>query len=855
MRVSRYDELDRKVFESVWLSESAYPGTGSWPVDRNGGGDDYRIDGVPVQGANRPLGTVVFFGTRKPGCGAHNPLCIDPDPLGRVRRIENPDGSVADISYVGPHETVAIYQDADGNGVADAGTDPPVIYKYYRDGLGRTVMVDAPSGADAIYDYNVSGKLTGVRLVSQLPGDPFTKWLNNDALLARMRSATVPESGRAAAGGVTSYLAYDNAGNLLEWEDPLAAARGATFRQYFDVAGRRTALTRVKTSASRPLADDAGGFEIDSTNWKEGSGDSSFIPGETAWEIVPYSALPGVLPPSAGSGTSALRFGSAGGYDSAATGVQTIRRRVDGVGRDDVLSFELWRQVREGVSSLDRLEVAVALVNHGNDQDTSYRRIVLTLDSSHSSFPRWQRYSLRPMDLLANNIALNDYSHDIYVLFSFDKGSMTPSTNPLVGVVIDNVRLGRDAEEVIGEWAYDGNEPDADDNPLTNSITGPMLAETQLDAVEATDRKQGKLTAAIGYLDGQPVDVRRFVYRGRNGRLSGEEHDIDWTAAAGRDLASGWSRWVSRYVYAPHGGIERLVAPGIPGDTFERAVTNSYKREFLSVIETPGWGAVLELTSYGANGVATGLLFRNGTEETVTLDQIGRLQSMQVLRPAQSGLISAWNSGNFAFDGRGNITAIGAQTFIYDSADRLIDAKVLPQAQNPGQTVPEHLTYTHDEYGNVTSQDRVSGFLSQVPTGLEFSRTYDAKNHPEPASGTFTWSFDLNGNATRYPGKAGQDVSSIWTDLNQLAGFFEGSIDTVSAVPALRSIYGVDGLRVVTQALGRPGEEGWPRLTLRDPGGRPLAEFVQRPDRPQPSLDRDFIYGVGRLLAERQPST
>ena len=575
------------------------------------------------------------------------------------------------------------------------------------------------------------------------------------------------------------------------------------------------------------------------------------MPGETAWEIVPYSALPGVLPPSAGSGTSALHFGSAGGYDGAATGVQTIRRRVDNVGRDDVLSFEVWRQVREGVSSLDRLEVAVALVNHGNDQDTSYRRIVLKLGSSDSSFPRWQRYSLRPMDLLANDVAQDDYSHAIYVLFSFDKGSMTPSTIPLVGVVIDNVRLGRDAEEVIGEWAYDGNEPDADGNPLTHSITGPLLAETQLDAVEATDRKQGKLTAAIGYLDGQPVDVRRFVYRGLNGRLNGEEHDIDWTAAAGRDLASGWSRWVSRYVYAPHGGIERRVAPGIPGDTFERAVTNSYKREFLSVIETPGWGAVLELTSYGANGVATGLLFRNGTEETVTLDEIGRLQSMQVLRPVGSELISAWNSGTFAFDARGNITAIGAQTFGYDSADRLTEARILPQSQNPGQTVPEHLTYTHDEFGNVTSQARVSGFLPQAPAGLVFSRTYDAKNRPQGSG----FSFDLNGNATRYPGKAGQNVSSIWTDLNQLAGFFEGSIDTVSAVPALRSIYGVDGLRVVTQALGRPGEEGWPRLTLRDPGGRPLAEFVQRPDRPQPSLDRDFIYGVGRLLAERQPSS
>ena len=192
VRISRYDELDRKVFESVWLPESAYPGTGSWLVDRdNSGGPDYRIDGVPVQGANRPLGTVIFFGTRKPGCGAHNPLCIDPDPLGRVRRIENPDGSVADISYVGPHETVAIYQDADGNGAADAGTDPPVIYKSYRDGLGRTVMVDAPSGADAIYDYNVSGKLTRVRLVSQLPNDPFPAWLGNTLAPNRAARAVV----------------------------------------------------------------------------------------------------------------------------------------------------------------------------------------------------------------------------------------------------------------------------------------------------------------------------------------------------------------------------------------------------------------------------------------------------------------------------------------------------------------------------------------------------------------------------------------------------------------------------------------------------------------------------------------
>jgi len=50
---------------------------------------------------------------------------------------------------------------------------------------------------------------------------------------------------------------------------------------------------------------------------------------------------------------------------------------------------------------------------------------------------------------------------------------------------------------------------------------------------------------------------------------------------------------------------------------------------------------------------------------------------MEILRPVGSGLISVWNSGDFAFDARGNITAIGAQTFGCKTIVRLCQIRIL----------------------------------------------------------------------------------------------------------------------------------------------------------------------------------
>ena len=96
---------------------------------------------------------------------------------------------------------------------------------------------------------------------------------------------------------------------------------------------------------------------------------------------------------------------------------------------------------------------------------------------------------------------------------------------------------------------------------------------------------------------------------------------------------------------------------------------------------------------------------------------------VEALHPVTTSGPPTWSSGNYAYDGAGNITSIGTDSFIYDQLSRLTTANVQGHAES----------YVYDPFGNMTSRttDNVSWPLpidSPSPTNRFTSpaATYDA---------------------------------------------------------------------------------------------------------------------------------
>ena len=159
------------------------------------------------------------------------------DPLGRIHRLTNPDGSTVTTEFRGLLKSVTQSGIAGLTGPIDSQTD------YLTDPLGRLIEVDSPgNGADAKYQYDEFDRLTEVHLFAE--GSSMAQvrgFLYDD--LGRMEYEVHPES------GVTQYADFDAFGNARVVID----ASGDTYTSGFDQAGRLT--ERKIATASDPLTD------------------------------------------------------------------------------------------------------------------------------------------------------------------------------------------------------------------------------------------------------------------------------------------------------------------------------------------------------------------------------------------------------------------------------------------------------------------------------------------------------------------------------------------------------------------------------------------------------------------------
>lgn len=125
-----------------------------------------------------------------------------------------------------------------------------------------------------------------------------------------------------------------------------------------------------------------------------------------------------------------------------------------------------------------------------------------------------------------------------------------------------------------------------------------------------------------------------------------------------------------------------------------------------------------------------------------------------------------WNSGTYQFDGSGNIKAIGADDYVYDSLSRLTYGEVGNNRQE----------YIYDPYGNITGMKTfVNGAINTDHTmsistatnrllnsGGNIVGTYDTAGNQITRNGNYIYGYDAL-NMVRSFGGPGRDEIYIYT--------------------------------------------------------------------------------------------
>ena len=849
VQVTRYDEADRVIFQSEWMPETDYDNATKqeWGgLDNDGDGNaDYYVK-VPLKNGV-PWGTVTFYGEPDPAA-AGNPLRAIPDGLGRVRRIERADGSVVEKDYCGPHERVTTQVETLSGSTAST-------TKYYKDGHGRLVMVDAPEGADAVYQYDLNDNLLQVNLTTGIENlaTPFLAWKNGTNIqtgqvrtsvydaLERLKNSTNPEN------GTTTIHSYDVWGKALESTDALGAVRGYFFKSTYDLAGRLTKTEKIAGTPGNSATTDVnalggdGSFESAGV-WEKGyvkNGNFDLVDGgneESFWFETDYSSLACIESPGETGNSRGLKLGTGCSYNDVTDKVQLIRRLVT-VGREDALTFKYWRQVREGTQNKDKFSVFV--VNAADGVNLGGARYLFSLDDGHFNYARWrQTHAMRPGDLFTETEWAEGATQNLYLYFAFEKGD-SASSGLGAGIMIDDVVLGHPAAETLAELVYDSDACSGSD-PATEVCIGE----------ESTNGWKGQLAHEISYQSDREVAEKSFAYHGLNGRLSGVRHRIDWEGV-------GSSREFStRATYEEHGLPRHWFAPSAPGEFEEdRPYETMYARGMLTTVRKAfstadpilgGFGSEPGV-EYDAAGVVTKLRFP-GSTTTIGRDVMSRPKSYRV-----EGQTTFWESGDYTFDPAGNITAIGDSEYRYDLAGRLVTASVWPQATNPYAEHAYDVGYSYDAYGNMLERSwSYNGSGVGAPMAMAMTHTYASGGVNRNRIEDPDFAYDRNGNTTRLIGSIEEQATATWDSRNRMTSFYEGQPGVGAHTPSEFYVYDANGYRIVRIPVGDTGD-GQPHIYIRDGSGQLLSEFVERPVLLSAQLEKDFIYAVGQLVAEVRP--
>ena len=626
-------------------------------------------------------------------------------------------------------------------------------------------------------------------------------------------------------------MAYDAWGDPLVTRDALGRARGYFFRHVYDAQGRPLRTERALGTPQSPASSDVERLGADGTlsgglgGWVSGSivGDA-FVAGSSHWR---GGALPSCIPAPSGSTGTGLSFGDGCSYAAASSGREAVRLAVSGATKDDLLSFKEWRDVRSA-SGADALEIWATLQSSGDG--VGPRRLLYRADGGTASLRTWlSPPPVRPGDFFSASEWPEGATRDVYLYVTFRKGdSSSPATG--AGAALADLRLGRKAVEVVAETAYDE----------TSCPTGAPSASC------AALKPLGKPTTVRAYEAGRPSWSRQTAYGGPGGRPSATVERGDWTGALGAD-ETAWPSWVSTAEYDGLGRATRTTAPYRPGLDAPHVYETTLARGLLLNVSDPAGRALLaDGVVYDAAGAPTLLHFANGAATAIGRDA-GELVASMTATDADGTAL--WSSGAYAYDGAGLVRRIGGQVYAYDAALRLVGASVLPQATNASKATPDDLAFAYDPFGNMTASALSVAGVAQAESPLTFALSFASSNDPSTNRNRpvdARRAYDLAGNATRFPGQAGEQDGALWDEQGRMTRFVAG--DPLSGgAPAEAYRYDAGRWRWL-----RSGRDGLARITLRDASGQPAADYEVDAATARPRLAREYVYAAGALAVERR---
>jgi RHS repeat-associated protein len=204
---------------------------------------------------------------------------------------------------------------------------------------------------------------------------------------------------------------------------------------------------------------------------------------------------------------------------------------------------------------------------------------------------------------------------------------------------------------------------------------------------------------------------------------------------------------------------------------------------------------------------------------------VAAAQALQHPRPApQSGGYS-WTSGDYAYDGAGNVISIGDQAFGYDALSRLTYAHV---------TVPPtgwtEQSFNYDVYGNQTLRSTNTPATVNVDTGT---------NHLMDGNPTY----DAAGNLTQWQPNSSHTYHFTYDGLNMVT---EERVDNETSHMAY--VYTADDERIVIDNRVT-GVSHW---KIRGLDEKVLRDFQLSGT--AWSVYRDYVYRGGQMLAAITPT-
>ncbi|MEL7061883.1 MAG: RHS repeat-associated core domain-containing protein, partial [Acidobacteriota bacterium] len=326
----------------------------------------------------------------------------------------------------------------------------------------------------------------------------------------------------------------------------------------------------------------------------------------------------------------------------------------------------------------------------------------------------------------------------------------------------------------------------------------------------------GPLAVPTGAISGTVVD--RYRYPGRNGALS--QKTTSFT------LGTGTSSFRSSYGYDVVGNLSEVSYPRCLGwpcldDDPARTVTMQYERGAW-LRSVPGFATRID---YQLGGQQTHRVeHANGVTWTQTFDPDDRFP-----RPDTIATTAGFATGEYVYDGIGNIQSIGAQSFVYDRLNRLTRGET---PVGGGEQVQEA---SYDAYGNLIALV-TNGIARSLAPSASTNRLTGA-GVAYDAAGSLT-DIVIGGRAFRYGRNALSEVETFQSSTISQIHFYDAAGDRLFTFQCPGTVCGDDA--------------SLETFTLRGPDGKILRTYSGDALATR-AWAEDHVYRGATLLANVRP--